>query len=101
MIIHYIFSTAKTVPGGRTVITLDLQLYIKCIQLQEKGEEIRGKFIFRMGELHTLFSMFRAVGKYIDESGFDGIFCRAVIYGPNTLVGILAGKHVKRCGIHT
>ena len=88
-------------PGGRTVITLDLQLYIKYIQLQEEGEEIRGKFIFCMGELHTLFSMFRAVGKYIDESGLDGTFCRAEIYGPNTLAGILAGKHVKRCGIPT
>ena len=41
--------------------------------------------------------MLRAVGKYIDESGPDGIFCRAGIYGPNTLAGILAGKNVKRC----
>ena len=41
--------------------------------------------------------MFRAVGKYIDERGLDGIFCRAGIYKPNTLAGILAGKHVKRC----
>ena len=41
--------------------------------------------------------MFRAVGKYIYESGLDGIFCRAGIYEPNTLAGILAGKHVKRC----
>ena len=84
-------------PGRRTVITLDLQLYIKYIQLQEKGEKIRGKFIFRMGELHTLFAMFRAVRKYIDESSLDGIFCRARMYGPNTLTGIIAGKHVKRC----
>ena len=47
-----------------------------------------------MGELHTLF---QAVGKYIDESDLDGVFCRAGIYGPNILAGIIAGKHVKRC----
>ena len=77
------------------MITIDLQLYIKFIQLQEKGEKIRGKFIFRIGELHTLFPMFLAVGKYIDESGLDGIFCRAGIYGPNTLAGVRSGKHVR------
>ena len=48
-----------------------------------KGRRNQGKLIFCMRELHTLFAMFRDVGKYTDESSLDGIFCRAGIYEPS------------------
>ena len=38
---------------GKTIVTFDLQLYIKAIQLQEKVD-IKSNFVFRMGELHVV-----------------------------------------------
>ena len=40
--------------GGKTTISVDLQLYIKAIRLQERPDVIDG-FVFRMGELHIVF----------------------------------------------
>ena len=49
-----------------------------------------------MGELHTVFTMLKVIGKYIEESGLGQIFVESGIYGENTLKQILGGKHVKR-----
>ena len=51
--------------GRKTIVSMDMQLYAYCIQLQSK-EEIRDNFVFRTGELHVVFSMIKAIGKYID-----------------------------------
>ena len=62
-------STSITL-GKKTVITLDLQLYIKAIQLSSRGE-ICSSFVFRIGELHAVFAMSKAIGSIIDSSGFE------------------------------
>ena len=48
----------------KTIITLDLQLYSKAMQLREKSD-INEEFIFRLGELHIVFAMLNCIGKYI------------------------------------
>ena len=64
-------------PNKKTIITLDLQLYIKAVQLREKiGDEI----FLRVGELHVVFAMCHAIGKYIDSSGLDKLFTHCGIY---------------------
>ena len=55
----------------KTVITLDLQLYEKAQQLAHDHPENKGKWILRMGELHTTMAALRAAGSYIEESGID------------------------------
>ena len=45
---------------GKTVISFDLQLYIKAIRLQQKPD-IRDNFVFRMGELHVVFCTLKSV----------------------------------------
>ena len=65
------------------------------MQLRGK-EEIRQDFIFRLGELHIVFSMLKCIGKYIEDSGLDRLFTEAGLYGENTMSQILAGKHLKR-----
>ena len=53
------------VTGNRkTIITLNLQLYSKAMQLRETND-IKEEFIFRLGELHTVFAMLKCLGKYI------------------------------------
>ena len=79
----------------KTIVTFDLQLYSKCIQLQAR-EEINSTFVFRMGELHVVFAFLKCIGKYIDNSGLDDIFIEAEIYGPSTMEQIKGGKHMKR-----
>ena len=73
----------------RTIVTLDLQLYSKCIQLRERNE-IKNNFIFRLGEL------LKVVGKYIEDSGLDRVFQQAGIYSKTTLDQIMDGGHYKR-----
>ena len=82
-----------TAPNKRTIITVDLQLYIKAIQLISSRPELKDKFIIRIGELHEVFAQCKAIGKYIEGSGLDAIFTHLDIYGPNTLAKILEGKH--------
>ena len=75
-------------------MTLDLQLYAKCMELRSKNE-IKDNFIFRLGELHIAFAFLKAFGKYISYSGLDEILVDTEIYDPTTLSQIFNGKHMK------
>lgn len=98
-----LFTALKLVQGinvavtgnSKTIVTLDLQLYSKCMQLRE-ANEIKENFIFRLGELHIVFAFLKVIGKYINGSGLDQTLIEAGIYGPTTLGQILEGKHMKR-----
>ena len=59
-------------------MVLDLQLYAKCIKLRSKNE-IKGNFIFILGELHVVFAFLKVYGKYINCSGLDQILVDAEI----------------------
>ena len=80
---------------SKTIISFDLQLYMKCIQLQSIGN-INPHFIFRMGELHTVFCTMNVLGKVIDASGLDMSLSIADIYGTTTVEQIKSVKHVYR-----
>ena len=60
--------------GGnqKTIITLDLQLYAKCMQLRVK-KDMYDNYIFQLGELHIVFAFLKAMGKYIAGSGLDQV----------------------------
>lgn len=80
---------------GETIVTLDLQLYLKYMQMRE-NKDIKKNFIVRLGELHTVFAFLKVIGKYIQGSGVDQVLVKAGIYGITTLGQILEGKHMKR-----
>ena len=63
----------KIYPEGKTIISFDLQLHIKAIRPQIRPE-IKAGFVFRMGELHVVFCVLKALGKMIDGSGLDQVF---------------------------
>ena len=79
----------------KAIVSLDLQLYSKCIQLQEQ-DEINRNYIFRMGELHVVFTVLKVLGKMIDGSGLDQSLEEAGIYGNTTMCQIKDGKHLHR-----
>ena len=60
-----------------------------------KEDNVNRNFVFRVGELHTVFASFKAIGKYIDESGIDQSSAEADIYGPTTFQQIKERKHMK------
>ena len=82
-------------PTKKTIVSMDLQLYNKCLQLKD-NEDIANNFIFRLGELHAVFAMLKVIGKYIESSGLDQLFVEADVYGPVTKGQIIDGKHMKR-----
>ena len=63
------------------MVSLDLQLYSKCIQLPS-NLEISQKFIFCMEELQVVFVVLKTLEKIIDGRGLDQSFIEARIYGP-------------------
>ena len=89
------FYNVAVTGNKKTIITLALQLYSKAMQLQEKND-INEESIFRLGELHFVFTMLKCIGKYIEESGLDCLFVEAGLYGESTLSQILDRKHMKR-----
>ena len=99
-----LYTTLKLVQGinvsvsghAKTIVSLDLQLYAKCMQLRKK-KEIAENFVFRLGELHIAFAMLKVIGKYVDCSGIDRPYIESRIYGHTTLGQIIDGKHMKRC----
>ena len=54
--------SAAVASSRKAIITLDLQLYAKALQLQGRNE-ITNNFVFRPGEFHTVFSFQHAIGK--------------------------------------
>ena len=55
---------------GKTIISFDLQFYIKAFTLQQRPY-IRSGFVFRMGERHVVFCALKVIGKFIDGSRLD------------------------------
>ena len=81
----------------KTIVTLDMQLYIKAVQITDTFPELKNKFILRIGELHELFAQCRCIGKYIECSGLETLFTHSDIFGSGVVSKILQGKHMKRC----
>ena len=82
-------------PSRKTIITLDLELYAKALQVQGRNE-IANNFVWRTGELYIVFTFQHVIGKYIENSSLDQSFIDCDIYGPVTVNQILNGKHMKR-----
>ena len=82
-------------PSSKTIISLNLQLYSKVLQLLA-NYGVKQHFVFQPRELHIVFAVLHAMGKYIECSGLDQILVEAGIYGQTTLDPILRGKQMKR-----
>ena len=71
---------------GKTIISFDLQLYIKAIMLQQRPD-VQSGFVFRMGELHVVFCALKVIGKLIDGSDLDQIFDEESMFSlPDNLI---------------
>ena len=85
----------KVFPNKKTIVTLDLQLYAKCMELRSRNK-IKYKLIFKLEELNIVFAFLKVLGKYINCCGLDQILVDTDTYGSTTLSQILNGKHMKQ-----
>ena len=86
------------------VITFDMALYEKSIQLLDGRPNLKNEIFLRLGELHTVMASLRALGTSIENSGIDDAWIEADVYGPSTTRQILKCSHYKRtlrAHIHT
>ncbi len=87
-----------------TVITFDMALYEKAVQLLDARPNLKNEILPRLGELHTVMAALRALGTSIENSGIDDTWIEADVYGPSTTRQILKCSHYKRAlraHIHT
>jgi hypothetical protein len=52
-------------PDRKTVITLDMALYERAKQLEMSRDDCKGKWVLRLGEMHTVMAALRAAGSAI------------------------------------
>ena len=78
------------------VITFDMALYEKVVQLVDSHPELKGKVVPRLGELHVVMSALRALGSSIENSGIDDAWIESGVYGSATTRQILKCTHYKR-----
>lgn len=81
-------------PERKTIITLDLDLYSRALQIQQTVGNTN--WILRAGVLHIVFAALHALGKTVDGSGIDTCAIESGIYTSAALRGIYGGKAYKR-----
>ena len=81
-------------PERKTLITLDLDLYSRAIQIQQSVGN--NNWILRAGILHIVFAALHALGKTVDGSGIDMCAIESGTYTSAALRGIYGGKAYKR-----
>ncbi|CAB3986726.1 Hypothetical predicted protein [Paramuricea clavata] len=81
-------------PERKTLITLDLDLYNRALQIQQTVGNTN--WILRAGILHIVFAALHALGKTIYGSGIDTCAIKCGIYTSAALHGIYRGKAYKR-----
>lgn len=79
-----------------TVITFDMALYEKAIQLLDANVDLKRSIVPRLGELHVVMAALRALGSSIENSGIDDAWIEGDVYGSATVRQILKCNHYKR-----
>ena len=78
----------STTPNLKTIVTLDVQLYDKCMRMTD-NPVIRHMFKFGLGELQIVSAMLKVLGKHIIDNSLDEIFIETRIYSRTTFGQII------------
>ena len=79
-----------------TVISFDMALYEKVVQLLDARPDLKRTVVPRLGELHVVMAALRALGVSMENSGIDDAWIEADVYGSATTRQILKCTHYKR-----
>ena len=81
-------------PERRTLITLDLDLFNRALQIQVSTKN--KNWILKPGGLHLCFAALHALGKQVEGSGMDTVAVEMGVYSVPALRNIYGGKAFKR-----
>ena len=82
---------------ANTIVSLDLDLYQRANLLMNSREDMKNRYVVRLGELHTVFAHIRAIGSFIACSGLDEAWIECGWFDSDCLVQqVLECKHMKR-----
>ena len=87
-----------------TIITFDMALYEKVLQLLDAGLQLNKIIVHRLGELHAIMPAMRGLGSSIENSGIDDAWIEADVFGVSTTRQIPKATLYKRAllaHIHT
>ena len=79
-----------------TIITFDMALYEKVLQLLDARPQLKKIIVPRLGELHAIMAAMRGLGSSIENSGIDDAWIEADVFGASTTRQILKVTHYKR-----
>jgi len=79
-----------------TIITVDMALYEKVLQLLDARPQLKKIIVPRLGELHAIMAAMRGLGSSIENSGIDDAWIEADVFGASTTRQILKVTHYKR-----
>jgi len=78
-----------------TVISFDMALYEKVVQLLDARPDLKRTVVSRLGELHVVMAALHALGASMENSGIDDAWIEAYFYGSATTRQILKCTHYK------
>lgn len=79
-----------------TVISFDMALYEKVVQLLDARPELKRPVVPRLGELQFAMAALRALGASMENSRIDDSWIEADVYGSATTRQIVKCTHYKR-----
>lgn len=79
-----------------TSVTYDLAIAQKAFEIQSIERPRFDSLFIQMGSFHIELSFFKALGKFIAESGAPYILTETGIIAQGSLLGFLSGKHYNR-----
>lgn len=83
-------------------VTYDLAIAKMAYQIQSVESPKFDNIFIHLGAFHIEMSFFKALGKYIEESGGPSILTESLVLAEGSLKGFLTGTHYNRCKrIHT
>lgn len=81
-------------PDRRTLITLDLDLFNRALQIQVSTKN--KNWVLKAGGIHICFAALHALGKQVEGSGMDTVAVEMGVYSAAALQSIYGGKTFKR-----
>lgn len=78
-------------------LTYDLAMAKPAYKIQIDCAPKFNSIFISLGPFHVELTFFKAIGKYIDESGLPKLLVLSELVSEGSLSGIISGKHFSRC----
>lgn len=78
-------------------VTYDLAIAMKAYRIQKDCSPIFDSIFIHIGEFHVLLAFYKALGKFVDDSGIPRLMVVSKIIADGSLNSFISGKNYNRC----